>query len=328
MRKLMLLVLCLLLGLVAGLLLRPDDGTQVSISNAAESGAAVSGANHAKPLPRRVDGRRRHRSRHPGAVGRGARGAAAGPRRVARSSGRWRSVTRRRSYWRAPARAAGHPRAPEGSRPPSPPRRLRTVVRSGSAGSASGLASHRSSLTCRREQRPWRAWVPRAGQARATARPARAAQVPPDRGAEQPDDVRTSPGPGIQKPKETATPMHAPPTKPTRSSRRRKLLAGAGVAAAALVAFAGPAGAQEIEAADVQANLDNVFVLLAAVLVIFMQAGFALVEAGLTRAKSVGQHHDEEPDGLLRRGDRLLGVRLRLRLQRRHRRHRQVHRQR
>ena len=52
MRKLMLLVLCLLLGLVAGLLLRPDDGTQVSISHAAESGAAVSGANHAKPLPR------------------------------------------------------------------------------------------------------------------------------------------------------------------------------------------------------------------------------------------------------------------------------------
>jgi hypothetical protein len=51
MRKLTLLVLCLLLGLVAGLVLRPDDGTQVSISPA-ESGAVVSGANHAKPLPR------------------------------------------------------------------------------------------------------------------------------------------------------------------------------------------------------------------------------------------------------------------------------------
>ena len=81
--------------------------------------------------------------------------------------------------------------------------------------------------------------------------------------------------------------MHAPPTTTTRSSWRRKLLVGAGVAAAAVVVFAGPAGAQEIEAADVQTNLDNVFVLLAAVLVIFMQAGFALVEAGLTRAKSV-----------------------------------------
>ncbi|MGD9997338.1 MAG: ammonium transporter [Ilumatobacteraceae bacterium] len=33
--------------------------------------------------------------------------------------------------------------------------------------------------------------------------------------------------------------------------------------------------------------LDNVWILVAAVLVIFMQAGFALVEAGLTRAKSV-----------------------------------------
>lgn len=52
MRKLALLVLCLLVGLVAGLLVRPDDGTQVSISPVAEGGAAVSGANHAKPLPR------------------------------------------------------------------------------------------------------------------------------------------------------------------------------------------------------------------------------------------------------------------------------------
>ncbi len=36
-----------------------------------------------------------------------------------------------------------------------------------------------------------------------------------------------------------------------------------------------------------RADLDNVWVLVAAVLVIFMQAGFALVEAGMTRAKSV-----------------------------------------
>ena len=40
-------------------------------------------------------------------------------------------------------------------------------------------------------------------------------------------------------------------------------------------------------AADVHAVLDNIWVLVAAVLVIFMQAGFALVEAGLTRAKNV-----------------------------------------
>lgn len=51
MRKVALVGVCLLLGLVAGLVLRPDDGTQVSISPA-ESGAVVSGANHAKPLPR------------------------------------------------------------------------------------------------------------------------------------------------------------------------------------------------------------------------------------------------------------------------------------
>jgi hypothetical protein len=51
MRKVALVGLCLFVGLMAGLLLRPDDGTQVSISPV-ESGAVVSGANHAKPLPR------------------------------------------------------------------------------------------------------------------------------------------------------------------------------------------------------------------------------------------------------------------------------------
>ncbi|MEZ5341081.1 MAG: ammonium transporter [Acidimicrobiales bacterium] len=38
----------------------------------------------------------------------------------------------------------------------------------------------------------------------------------------------------------------------------------------------------------VQFVLDNIFIFIAAVLVLFMQAGFALVEAGLTRAKNVG----------------------------------------
>jgi Amt family ammonium transporter len=54
--------------------------------------------------------------------------------------------------------------------------------------------------------------------------------------------------------------------------------------------MANPASAQEAAedpVALVQANLDNIFILVAAILVIFMQAGFALVEAGLTRAKSV-----------------------------------------
>jgi Amt family ammonium transporter len=66
---------------------------------------------------------------------------------------------------------------------------------------------------------------------------------------------------------------------------RRKLLLGAGAATAGVVLLPGIAGAQEVD--PVQVNLDNVFILLAAVLVIFMQAGFALVEAGMTRAKSV-----------------------------------------
>lgn len=68
-------------------------------------------------------------------------------------------------------------------------------------------------------------------------------------------------------------------------------LAAVGLAAGGLCAL-GPAGiaaAQDAgpDAATVQATLDNVWVLLAGVLVIFMQAGFALVEAGLTRAKNV-----------------------------------------
>jgi len=68
-----------------------------------------------------------------------------------------------------------------------------------------------------------------------------------------------------------------------------KVAAVGGLAGAALLAMASPAAAQdEVAAADVQAVLDNVFVLTCATLVIFMQAGFAFVEAGLTRAKNVG----------------------------------------
>lgn len=68
----------------------------------------------------------------------------------------------------------------------------------------------------------------------------------------------------------------------------RKLAVVAAVSAVALAVTATPAfAADDITAELVQANLDNAFVLIAATLVIFMQAGFALVEAGLTRAKSV-----------------------------------------
>lgn len=49
-----------------------------------------------------------------------------------------------------------------------------------------------------------------------------------------------------------------------------------------------PAGAQELLPESVQATLDNTWIVIAGILVFLMQAGFALVEAGLTRAKSIG----------------------------------------
>jgi Amt family ammonium transporter len=70
---------------------------------------------------------------------------------------------------------------------------------------------------------------------------------------------------------------------------RRKLLTGAGLVGAFTLLTASPAFAQDEASVDsVKALLDNVWILVAAVLVIFMQAGFALVEAGLTRGKNVG----------------------------------------
>ncbi len=51
---------------------------------------------------------------------------------------------------------------------------------------------------------------------------------------------------------------------------------------------AGVAAAQETSVADVAAAVDSVWLVVAAILVMFMQAGFALVEAGFTRAKNAG----------------------------------------
>ena len=69
---------------------------------------------------------------------------------------------------------------------------------------------------------------------------------------------------------------------------RRKLLTGGGIAALLTLYMGSPAGAFGIpEEPSTQYILDNLWILIAAVLVLFMQAGFALVEAGLTRAKSV-----------------------------------------
>ena len=62
---------------------------------------------------------------------------------------------------------------------------------------------------------------------------------------------------------------------------RPKLAVVGGLTAAAMLGPATPALAQDaITAETVQTNLDNVFILVAAVFVIFMQAGFALVESG------------------------------------------------
>jgi Amt family ammonium transporter len=76
-------------------------------------------------------------------------------------------------------------------------------------------------------------------------------------------------------------------TSTRRQHRWRWKVSVAALLGIGTMAIAAPAFAQETEVDPVQVNLDNVWVLLAGVLVIFMQAGFALVEAGLTRAKSV-----------------------------------------
>ncbi len=81
--------------------------------------------------------------------------------------------------------------------------------------------------------------------------------------------------------------MSFPSASTPRHRWAQKLLTGAALASAGIVVLASPALAQEADVDPVQMNLDNVLVLLCGVLVIFMQAGFALVEAGLTRAKSV-----------------------------------------
>lgn len=66
---------------------------------------------------------------------------------------------------------------------------------------------------------------------------------------------------------------------------RRRLTAGAGLTALALFGpLSGTAMAQTVE--EVAMAVDNVWVVVAGILVMVMQAGFALVEAGFTRAKN------------------------------------------
>jgi Amt family ammonium transporter len=68
---------------------------------------------------------------------------------------------------------------------------------------------------------------------------------------------------------------------------KRKLLIGSALGALLVLVVASPAVAQEELAPASQFVLDNLWIFIAGVLVFFMQAGFALVEAGLTRSKNV-----------------------------------------
>jgi Amt family ammonium transporter len=68
---------------------------------------------------------------------------------------------------------------------------------------------------------------------------------------------------------------------------RKRLLVLGGLTALALFGpLAGTAFAQEVDMATVIEAIDNLWLVVAAALVFLMQAGFALVEAGFTRAKN------------------------------------------
>jgi Amt family ammonium transporter len=67
---------------------------------------------------------------------------------------------------------------------------------------------------------------------------------------------------------------------------RRKLFVGAAAAGLVTLLTASPAAAQTEMSEGAQFVLDNLWVFIAGVLVFFMQAGFGLLEAGLTRAKN------------------------------------------
>lgn len=67
----------------------------------------------------------------------------------------------------------------------------------------------------------------------------------------------------------------------------RRMLLITGLVLAMLLVVAGPAAAQELsEAGTLQLNIDVVYYMVAIVLVFIMQAGFAMLESGLTRSKN------------------------------------------
>src|SRR5258706_10529811 len=75
------------------------------------------------------------------------------------------------------------------------------------------------------------------------------------------------------------------------SFMRRKILTGLGLAGALTLAFAAPAFAQDVPTvpdpggSGLAQGMNLLWIVIGAVLVIFMQAGFALVETGFCRAK-------------------------------------------
>ena len=69
---------------------------------------------------------------------------------------------------------------------------------------------------------------------------------------------------------------------------KRKLFAIPAITGAVLGVFATPAIAQEGPAVAPQVLLDNIWVFIAGILVFLMQAGFAMLETGLTRSKNAG----------------------------------------
>lgn len=69
--------------------------------------------------------------------------------------------------------------------------------------------------------------------------------------------------------------------------RKRALRIISGLGGVAAILAITPSSVLAQDGPDTQAILDNIWVFIAGCLVFFMQAGFALVEAGLTRAKNV-----------------------------------------
>lgn len=71
-----------------------------------------------------------------------------------------------------------------------------------------------------------------------------------------------------------------------RRPTKTKLCSGGLLAAGLMALAAGPASAQTVDATLPGVFADNSFVLICGALVVLMQAGFAMVETGLTRAKN------------------------------------------